>query len=56
VERDDLLGYVLRIPIESDGPGRPAVIISEKDWNGLITDGARYNCDFCIMLMPEERR
>ena len=53
-ERDDLLGNTLRIPVEGNCPGKPEILLAEKEWNGLILEGSRYGCDFCVMLLPEK--
>jgi hypothetical protein len=52
-ERDDLLGNVLRIPVEGGSAGEPDILLAEKDWNGLITEDSQYGCDYCVMLLPE---
>jgi hypothetical protein len=52
-ERDDLLGNVLRIPVEGDSPGKPDVVLAEEDWNGSIIEDSQYGCDYCIVLLPE---
>ena len=52
-ERDDLLGNVLRIPVEGDSPGKPEIVLAEDDWNGLITKDAQYGCDYCVTIFSE---
>jgi len=54
-QRDDLLGGILRISLSSGCPGRPDIIVAEDEWNGLIVDGRAHGCDYCLMLMPEDR-
>ena len=53
-ERDDFLGSTLRIPVDGNCPGKPEILLAEKEWNGLITEGSQYGCDFCVMLLPEK--
>ena len=50
-DRDELLGNVLRISIESDSPGEQEIVIAENDWNGLIIEDTQYGCDFCVVLV-----
>ena len=52
-ERDDLLGNILRISLEGDSPGRPDIIVAENEWQGLITHGRSYGCDYRLSLIPE---
>jgi hypothetical protein len=52
-QRDDLLGNVLRIAVERASAGGTDIIIAENEWNGLITPGTSYGCDYCLSLIPE---
>ena len=52
-QRDDLLGSILRIPLETDSPGNPQIIVVEREWNGLFCSGEPYDCDYCLMLATE---
>ena len=52
-ERDDLLGNILRIALEGDSPGRPDIIVAENEWQGLITPGRAYGCDYCLSSIQE---
>lgn len=50
-QRDDMLGNILRIPLEEAGPGAPALIISESEWErGVITRDYRHGADYCLIL------
>lgn len=49
-QRDDQLGNILRISLDGDLAGNPEIIVVEEQWNGLITSGDRYGCDFCLSL------
>ena len=53
-QRDDLLGNILRFSLETDSPGSPEIIIAEEEWNGLITCGRRYHCDYCVTFSRTE--
>lgn len=53
-QRDDLLGNILRISLEGNFAGAPEIIVAEKDWQGLITSGQAYGCDYCLSLIREE--
>ena len=52
-ERDDLLGNILRISLEGDFSGQSDIIVAENEWQGLITHGRSYGCDYCLSLIPE---
>ena len=52
-ERDDLLGNVLRIAIETDNPGDPHILIAEDQWDGLIKTDSRFGCDYFVVLPPD---
>lgn len=52
-ERDDLLGNVLRIPIEAKSPGNPQILLAEDEWGELITPDSKYGCDYCVVLLQE---
>jgi len=52
-QRDDRLGNILRIAIEDDCPGDPEIVVSEKEFNGLITEDVRHGCDYCLFLTAE---
>jgi hypothetical protein len=52
-ERDDLLGNVLRIAVDGKSPGNPEILLTEDDWQGLITPDAKYGCDYCVVLLPD---
>jgi hypothetical protein len=52
-ERDDKLGGILRIPLDGAGPGSPAIIVSEEEWDGLITRDFRHGADYCLILTSE---
>ena len=54
-ERDDALGNILRISIEGSGPGSPAVIITEAEWDGVITRDFRHRADYCLILRVDWR-
>lgn len=54
-QRDDMLGGILRITLSGDCPGRPEIIVAEDEWNGLIVDGREHGCDYCLMLIPDDR-
>jgi hypothetical protein len=47
-ERDDELGNILRITLP--GPGSPSLIISEREWDGLITPDCEHGADYCLIL------
>ncbi len=49
-QRDDALGNILRISFEGIGPGSPAVIISEADWDGVIARDFRHDADYRLIL------
>jgi hypothetical protein len=49
-ERDDMLGSILRISLEDAGPGSPAIVIKEDDWDALITPDFRQGADYCLIL------
>lgn len=50
-QRDDALGNILRISLEGAGPGSPALIISEREWEGgVITRDYRHGADYCLIL------
>lgn len=53
-QRDDDLGNILRITLDGDLPGNPEIIVSEGEWNGLITSDSHYGCDFCLFLASDE--
>ena len=53
-QRDDALGSILRISLEGDFAGRPEILIAENEWQGLITTGKSYGCDYCLTLIPEQ--
>ena len=52
-QRDDLLGNILRISLEGGSPGRPDIIVAENEWQGLITPGRAYGCDYCLSSIQE---
>ena len=51
-EEDDLLGWVLRIVVpEGETPSADVpseVLIAETEWQGKVTSGDAYGCDFCF--------
>jgi len=50
-QRDDTLGNILRISLEGAGPGSPALIVSEREWEGgVITPDYRHGADYCLIL------
>lgn len=53
-QRDDSLGNILRFSLEPETVGKPDIIIAEKEWNGLITTGRSYHCDYCLTLVKTE--
>lgn len=52
-ERDDMLGNTLRISLMDAGPGSPAIIVSEKDWDGVIVRDSWYGADYCLIPAPD---
>lgn len=45
-ENDPQLGAVLRIVI--DGEDRSEFLIAESEWEGEITSGEPFGCEFCF--------
>lgn len=44
--QDPALGWVLRIAL--DGEEGSEFLIAESEWEGEITPGQQYGCDFCF--------
>lgn len=47
--RDDGIGNVLNICLDTPQPGSPVVVISEGQWDGRIIPDFHYGCDFCLV-------
>lgn len=52
-QRDDTLGNILRISLDEAGPGSPAIIVTEKEWDGVITPDFRHGVDYCLILSSD---
>jgi len=50
-ERDGALGNILRVPIDDPLDGHGAeIIISADEWDGVVSSGKAYDCDYCFSL------
>jgi hypothetical protein len=48
--RDDMLGNILTISLDGAGPGSPTIIVSEAEFDGVITRDFRHGADYCLIL------
>ena len=52
-QNDADLGNILRIALEGDMPGRPELIVAEREWRGLITPDCQHGCDYCLIVVKD---